>query len=187
MAMPNSAPIWTVEMVHELPEDGQRYEVIDGELLVSPSPTLLHQLAAFALVRRLDAYLRGRGIGLVIFAPLDVTYSPTTNVQPDVLVLPLVNGKVPASVEEAGRLLLVAEVRSPSTARADRGVKRRLYQREGIPEYWIVDADAQSIERWRPGDARPEIITDRIEWRPEGASEPLVIELEAFFGSLSKE
>ena len=85
---------------------------------------------------------------------------------------------------EAGRLLLVVEVRSPSSARIDREVKGRLYQRGQVPEYWIVDVDAESIERWRPGDTRPEIPSERITWQPEGATEALEIALRESFGGL---
>ena len=73
------------------------------------------------------------------------------------------------------------EVLSPSTARADRTVKRRLFQRTGVPEYWIVDLDARVVERWRPGDDRPEVLTDSLHWQPAAAAEPLRIDLPAFF------
>ena len=65
--------------------------------------------------------------------------------------------------------ILIVEVLSPSTARADRTVKRRRFQKIGIPEYWIVDLDARAIERWRPSDARPEFLDERLVWHPEGA------------------
>ena len=80
-----------------------------------------------------------------------------------------------------GRLILAVEILSPVTARADRIVKRRLYQGEGVPEYWIVDVDARLVERWRPGDERPEIVTDRLEWRPDPAHSALEMELAAYF------
>lgn len=70
---------------------------------------------------------------------------------------------------------------SPSTARYDREVKRRLYQREGVPEYWIVDLDARSIERWRPSDEAPEVFRETLVWHPRGAGEPLAIDLLALF------
>ena len=99
--------------------------------------------------------------------------------------LPLVDSRRPRSWVEAGRLLLAVEVLSPSTARTDRQVKRRLYQREGVPEYWIVDIDARIIERWRPADPRPEMLADSLVWQPEGANEPLEISLPEFFGMVA--
>ncbi len=75
----------------------------------------------------------------------------------------------------------MVEVVSPATARYDRTIKRALYQRVGVMEYWIVDLDARLVERWRPEDTRPEIVTDSLTWHPAGTSEPMVLDLEAFF------
>jgi Uma2 family endonuclease len=75
----------------------------------------------------------------------------------------------------------VIEVLSPTTARADRHVKRRLYQRERVPEYWIVDVDARLVERWRPEDQRPEILAEQLAWQPEPSQPPLVIDLAGYF------
>jgi len=76
---------------------------------------------------------------------------------------------------------LKIEVLSPSSTRADRVMKRRYLQRQGVPEYWIVAIDARLIERWRPDDVRPEILTDTIEWQPDASAPALVIELEKLF------
>ena len=184
MAMPQSAQRWTVEMVRALPDDGNRYELIDGELLVSPSPSFPHQSAVMELATRLRAFLAPRKLGVVRTAPLDVFLSPEEFVEPDVLVLPAVRGRAPESVEEAGGLMLVVEVRSDSTAHADSVRKRIRYQRARIPEYWIVDVDARRFERWRPDEDRPEVLADRITWHPEGATDDLVIELPEFFEAL---
>jgi Uma2 family endonuclease len=73
------------------------------------------------------------------------------------------------------------EVASPSTARYDRGLKRRFYQRAGVPEYWIVDLDARIVERWRPGDARPEVLDGVLSWQPGPEAPALTIDLAAFF------
>ena len=78
-------------------------------------------------------------------------------------------------------LLLVIEVLSPSTARADRGRKRVIYQDQGVPEYWIVDLDARLVERWRPEDSRAEVVGGTLEWQPRAEIEPMRIELPAFF------
>lgn len=167
--------------IWDTPDDGNRYEVIDGELFVTPSPALLHQRAAFALGVLLSGYVKTHAVGDVLLAPADVLSAKHVMVQPDVFVVPLIEGRKPVSWEETGRLLLAVEILSPSTARADRHVKRRLYQRERVPEYWIVDVDARLVERWRPEDERPEILAEQLEWKPEPGAPPLVIGLPAYF------
>jgi Uma2 family endonuclease len=180
MVMP-AATTWTAEMVRALPDDGKRYEVIDGELFVTPAPTFHHQRAAFELGTRLQPYVAAHGIGVVVLAPADVLAAEHVMVQPDVFVARLIERRQPASWKDVGTPLLVVEILSPSTARADRQVKRRLYQRERVPEYWIVDVDARLLERWRPEDERPEILAERIEWRPDPRHPPLVIDLAGYF------
>ena len=175
--MPATQTHWTVDMVHALPDDGKRHEIIDGELFVTPSPSYDHQGTVLALAVRLRTYLTANRVGRVFVAPLDVTFGPRTLVQPDVLVLPLHEGRPPRTVEEAGGPLLAIEILSPSSAHTDRVRKRGLYQREGVPEYWIVDPNARVIERWRPEDSRPEILTETLTWNPIGAAEPLTFDL----------
>jgi Uma2 family endonuclease len=181
MGMAATQTHWTVDMVHALPDDGKRYEIIDGALLVTPAPSYDHQDTAFLLARQLHAYLTTHRVGHVFMAPTDVIFDARTLVQPDVLVVPLIDGKRPRTYAEAGKPVLAMEVVSPSSARTDRVRKRELYQREAVPEYWIVDPDARVIERWRPGDTRPEILVDRITWQPEGAGGSMTIELAAFW------
>lgn len=185
MAMPHATADWTVEMVHALPEDGNRYEIIDGELFVNPAPRFLHQYAVGALFVRLAAYAREHRIGIALASPADMIFGPQTLVQPDVFVSLPFEGRVPRDWSEV-RLLLAVEVLSPSSQRADRMVKRRLFQRERVPEYWVMDVDARLVSRWRPDDARPEEIDGRLEWAPEPGLEPLVIELPEFFEGLTK-
>jgi Uma2 family endonuclease len=190
MAMPNPVPartVWTAEMLRDLPDDGKRYEIIDGELFVSPAPRLIHQRAIGELFVHLRAYLRANGVGYAYFAPADVEFSDSNLVEPDLLVIPPVEGQLPRKASELRRLRLAIEVLSLSTARLDRHWKRQLYQRERVPEYWIVDCDARLIERWRPHDERPEILGETITWHPEGASEPLVIDLVALFAEIEGE
>jgi len=187
MAMPEDAAGWTVAMLEALPDDGKRYEIIDGELFVAPSPRTRHQHAVARLVRLFDEYLERAGGAVALVSPSDVRKGERTSVQPDVYV---------ARVGEDGRvarplyirdLLLVIEVLSKRTARTDRQTKRDLYQSEGVGEYWIVDPDAWLIERWRPADERPEVLADRIEWAYGRASAALVIDLPAFFAGLVRE
>jgi Uma2 family endonuclease len=181
MAMPQTTQDWTAERVRALPDDGKRYEVIAGELFVTPAPSFDHQDAIRALLLRLESYLRGLRFGHVAFSPADIEFDPRTLVQPDLFVVPLQDGKRPRSWADVTELLVAVEVLSPSTARADRTVKRGLFQRVGVPEYWIVDVEARLVERWRPGDARPEILTETLVWQATPAAEPLTIDLAALF------
>lgn len=185
MAMPAQPTEWTVEMVRALPYDANRYEVIDGELFVTPSPSWTHQRAVLELALLLAPYLRDSAIGDVYIAPADVMFGPRNMVQPDVFAVPLVNGAVPRAWEEVGRLLLAVEVLSPSTLRTDRNQKRQLYQRKGVPEYWIIDIDAGAVERWRPSDLSPETLTEALEWQPDRFSPPITIDLVAYFARVS--
>lgn len=128
--------------------------------------------------------LPSTGAGHAMIAPADVEFDAERMVEPDVFVVPLFEGRRPHRWEEAGRLLLAVEILSPSTARADRQVKRRLYQQQGVPEYWIVDVDARLIERWRPADERPEILDHEIAWQPDPATPPLVIDIARYFADV---
>jgi Uma2 family endonuclease len=186
MAMPARHTEWTVEMVRALPDDGNRYEVIDGELFVTPAPSFSHQRAVRELTLLVAPYVRDHGVGEVIFAPADaVVYGPRKFVQPDLFVMPLLDGVPVRAWTDVGHLVLTVEVLSPSTARVDRGKKRRLYRDKGVPEYWIVDIDARTIERWRPSDRAPEILSETLEWRPDHAVSPLVIDIVSFFARVS--
>ena len=183
MAYPERmATEWTAAMVAALPDDGKRYEVLDGELVVMSAPSWNHQRLALAFWNVLDRYVRSHRLGHAIAAPADVEFSPRRLLEPDVFVVPRTKDDAPAnSYADVGRLLLAVEVLSPTTARRDRAVKRRIYLEEGVPEYWIVDADAWSVERWRRGEERPEVVLESLEWRPDPTVEPLVIELPALF------
>jgi len=171
-------------MVRALPEDGKRYEVIDGELFVTPAPTFDHQEAVGLLFLRLHPYVRGLGIGHATLSPADIEMSPDTIVQPDLFVVPTAEGKRPRNWADIRELILAVEVLSPGSARADRIVKRRFYQRCRVAEYWIVDMNARLVERWRPDDERPEILASCLSWRPDSATEALEIDLVAYFAEV---
>jgi Uma2 family endonuclease len=181
MHMPQLERYWTVADLEDLPDDGNRYEVIDGELFVTPAPALKHQEAAFQLGRVLADFLERQHVGHAFIAPGDIIFSPKRGVQPDIFVTPLFNGRRPERFADVGHLLLAVEVLSPSTARADRVSKRRLYREEQVDEYWIVDLDARTIERSTPVDARVDVLADTLQWTPNGAAESLTIDLVAYF------
>jgi Uma2 family endonuclease len=175
---------WTAEMVRALPDDRNRYEVIEGDLIVSPGPSWIHQRAVVVLTGMLRGYLRSNRIGLLLSGPADIEFNEVTQVQPDIFVVPRGAGSAPRQWDDVRQLLLVVEVISPSSARNDRLQKRELYLQRGAPEYWIVDVDATLIERWRQGDTRPEIMSDSIEWRPPNAQSPFLLNLAEYFAEV---
>ncbi|MEX0692275.1 MAG: Uma2 family endonuclease [Gemmatimonadales bacterium] len=172
--MPDLARQYTVDEVLAFPEDGNRYELVDGELLVTPSPRQPHQAVLSRLHLAVGPFVRDHAVGQVFFAPADVFWQATEYVQPDLFVVP--TNQVTGDWRDITTLLLAVEVVSPASSRADRLAKRRLYQRMGVPTYWVVDPDARLVEVWQPDDERPEIVTERLTWRPADAPE-LVIEL----------
>jgi len=145
--MDRNAPekIWTYD---DLPDtgDGRRFEILDGALYVSPSPSAWHQEILKRLFRIIDRELEGKGIAKVFFAPLDVILSPTRVVVPDLFVVRMERMSI---LEQRGAIEapdLVVEVLSPSNIHHDRVRKRRFYARNKVREYWIVDPAAEAIE-----------------------------------------
>lgn len=181
MGMSAVARHWTREEVLALPDDGNRYELVDGELLVSPSPRGLHQRGIVEIFRSLDPFIRKNRLGAICLAPADLDLRSGHLVQPDLFVGRMVRGREPIEWDEFGIPILVLEVVSPATARYDRVTKRRLYQRAGVPTYWIVDLDARLVEVWTPGADRPVIADQDLIWQPDGEVPPLRIDLPAYF------
>jgi Uma2 family endonuclease len=181
MAMASPQTRWTAAMVRALPDDGFRHEVIDGEHVVTPAPSWTHQGAVLQLARRLMDYLREHAVAHLVIAPADVELDEHNLVQPDLFVVPLVGGTKPRAWEEVRSLLLAVEVLSPSTTRTDRLAKRRLYQRHGVPEYWIIDVDLRVVERWRAGEEVGVVLTNALTWQAVPTIPPLTIELPAYF------
>jgi Uma2 family endonuclease len=184
MAMPAVHRRWKAKEVRALidanPMQTPRYELVDGELLVTPAPRLVHQEAIAVLFLRLRAYLASEPVGHALASPSDVELEPEFLSQPDIFVMPLDEWRRVHLERIVRSLLLVVEVLSPSSAGHDRVKKRPKYQKN-VPEYWIVDLDARLIQRWRPSDDRPEILTQSLEWRPPGSRDPLAIDLTAYF------
>jgi len=183
MRMPDTTARWTPAQVRALPEDGNRYELIGGELVVTPAPGRPHQAAVTALLVRILPYLQAARTATAYVSPADLGSGDREILQPDIFVLPAGAG---TSTEwpDISALLLAVEVLSPSTARYDRYLKRIRYQRAGVPEYWIVDIDARIVERWRPEDARPEILTGHLTWQPDPERPALEIDLGELFAEV---
>ena len=182
---------WTYEEAYALidaQEDRSiRYEYADGELLVTPAPGGYHQRIILALYDVMAPYVRTNSVGEIRLGPSPMALVPRTIFQPDLYVVPSVDGRRPRADIPVTSSILVVEVLSPGSIRHDRVTKRKHYQRGGVPEYWIVDQDAQVIERWRPADDRAEVLEERIEWHPAGAPVPLAIELPELFRSILDE
>jgi Uma2 family endonuclease len=102
-------------------------------------------------------------------------------VQPDVFVVRLTDGKRPTYPYDLSDLLLAVEVQSPSNPRLDYQVKRALYLASGVVEYWVVNAEARNISRWRGAEDPGEVLSERIEWQPAGMSVPFELDLQRFF------
>lgn len=129
------------------PDDGNRYEILEGNLLVTPSPAPLHQRISKRLQRQLEAYFETGSIGEVFDAPVDVILTFHDVVAPDLVVVADPKQITKRGIE--GAPLLVVEILSPSTRDRDRTVKARRYAEVGIPHYWIADPDVQGIECYR--------------------------------------
>ena len=183
MAMRATHTEWTLEMLDALPDDGNRYELIDGRLFVTPSPSLNHQLVVGALYSRLRAYLRPESVARAIISPSDVRRPDRrrNRVQPDIFAVRLIDQKRPPYPFELSDLLLAVEVESPKNPAYDHQTKRELYLSSGVPEYWIVSPNARTFARWRAGEEFAELLTSRIVWHPSGMTSPLTIELPDLF------
>ena len=191
MAMPaQRAPDrrWTEEdfyAARDAAPPGERWELVDGQVLVTPAPHWVHQRLIGRLFESLAPYVRAHGLGEAFVSPLDVELEPGLVLQPDLLVVPV--GALTRRSDVVDRLLLAVEVVSPSSARHDRVRKRPHYQRHRVSEYWIIDDASQTVERWTPRDERPELIAERLQWDSGGAAEPFVLDLVQFFRDAAPE
>jgi Uma2 family endonuclease len=164
------------------PGDGTRYELVDGELLVSPIARREHQVLLHRLHLRLAVYLEPYRMQDVIFITGgDISWSPRDLVIPDLFIVHPDQAK--RKWLEIDQLLLVGEVLSRSTWRNDVFTKRRLYQQH-VPTYWIFDIDAQTVDVWHPGDEDPQTVKDVLTWRVTADAEELRIPLEGLFRDL---
>lgn len=136
----------TYEDYAALPDDGRRYEILDGELSVTPAPGSAHQIILANLFRVVDAHVRAHDLGVLLFAPLDVILADTTVVEPDLVYIAREREDrlSPRGIEGAPTLLV--EVISPGSTQTDRRRKYDLYARYRVPFYWIVDPAARAIE-----------------------------------------
>ena len=141
---------YTHDDLLQLPDDGKRREIIDGELYVTPSPVNYHQKILFNLTLAFGKFLESHPLGELRFAPLDVILSEHDVLEPDLLFV--LNEHLDILQDWVrGAPDLVIEILSPSTEVRDRGIKLKAYARYGVGEYWIVDPNGQFIEVYRLG------------------------------------
>ena len=177
---------WTAAEVRNLQERAwPRYELIDGELYVTPAPGIWHQRAVLALVRALDPYVLASGVAEILTSPADIELEEESILQPDVFVFPRIGAEVERpSWKEVISLFLAVEVISPSSARTDRVVKRDQYLRMAVDEYWVVDLDGRHIERWFKSRPNVQVNRDTLEWTLPGMKEPQVLDLVKLFADV---
>jgi Uma2 family endonuclease len=137
---------WTYSQYIALPHDGQRYEIVNGVLVMVPAPSWSHQEIALEIASHLRTHVRLTGLGGVFVAPVDVELAPNTVFQPDVVVLLKASREKLHEQHIVGAPDLVVEVASPSTRALDRLSKYDAYARAGVPEYWIANPEAKTVE-----------------------------------------
>ena len=148
----------TWQDVQQLPDDGHRHEAIGGELYVTPAESVRHQRILLRLTLAVHQILEDPGLGIVVHGPVGVEFPDTgEGVQPDIVFVSEARRDRIAEEGIRGAPDLVVEILSPTTADRDRGVKRKLYERQGVDQYWIVDPEAEAVEVWtfadRPSEA----------------------------------
>lgn len=152
MAVPQRIPEGKIRLTYEdyvlLPNDRNRYEILDGELSVTAAPSPKHQAVILNLLQFLDPFIRGHNLGRIYIAPIDLILEPTTVVQPDLLFLSHAHLGFVTDRGIEGPPDLIVEILSPATARADRVTKAQIYARSRVPHYWLVDPDEGSLEAY---------------------------------------
>jgi len=136
----------TFEQFRQLPDDGKLYELVHGEVHLTPSPTTKHQIILARLYASLDVYLLKNPLGRLLFAPLDVRLSADTALQPDLIFVATAHAAIIQEDYIRGTPDLVVEILSPSTTAHDRATKLPLYAEAGVGEMWIIDPQAKTVE-----------------------------------------
>lgn len=173
---------WTYDEYARLPNDGNRYEVIDGEVLMTPSPSPMHQHILATLIIALRGYVERERLGVVL-PDVDLLFAEGQFLRPDLLFVPNAAraGITTRGVERAPAL--VVEILSPSSGSIDRVKKPRRYRDFGVPEYWVVDPEERVVWVWRfaAGATEAERFEGRLAWQAEGARGELVLSTEDLF------
>jgi Uma2 family endonuclease len=146
MHIPEGKIVLTYEDYVLLPNDRNRYEILEGELTVTPAPSTKHQTASGNLFVLLAHYIKERDLGKLFHAPIDLILESTSVLQPDLLFVSKARQHIITERAIEGAPDLVVEILSPTTSRTDRVTKAQIYARHAVPAYWIVDPDQEAIE-----------------------------------------
>ena len=161
------------------PEDGKRHELIDGEHYVTPAPIRKHQAVVGNLHGLIWSYLQQRPIGRVFTAPFDVIFSEFDVVEPDLLYISRERSQeIETSPWVKGAPDLVVEIGSPSTRKRDETIKRRLYERFGVVEYWVVDPEIDAVKVFRRTNDRYARVAELLLENDDVLTTPLLPDLE---------
>jgi Uma2 family endonuclease len=182
MAMPLHVPSFTVDDLESFPNDGNRYELLDGFLIVTPAPGFPHQLIMTRLTVALTNFLNPFGKAVVV-GPGAVELRPKTHLEPDVLVLPAPQGGQ-QEWQDFKSWWLAVEVLSRSSRFYDREVKRDAYLALGVAEVWLVDRHEREILVSRRDGPRDEPAQDRLVWSPPELSQSLTLDFREVFAGL---
>ena len=137
------------------PDDGKRHELIDGEHYVTPSPNIRHQTILGNLYFLIRTWLEQHPVGRAFMAPLDVVFTQFDVVEPDLLFVSKIRAAdILTAKHVTGAPDIVVEIGSPSTRKRDETIKRRLYERTGVSEYWVIDPDLDVVRVYRNRDGR---------------------------------
>jgi Uma2 family endonuclease len=181
--MSSSTTEWTYAEYARLPDDGNRHEVIDGEVCVTPAPGPLHQEIAANLFVELRSYVREHRLGKVLW-DVDLLFVTGQYLRPDMVFVPTasLDGITDRGVESVPGL--VVEVLSPHSRRIDRELKPPRYRAFGVPEYWVVDPASRAIEMHRlQTSTHPEVVTKTLRWQPLSEHPPMTVAVESLFGA----
>ena len=183
MAMPLPLPTYTTDDLRAFPDDGCRYELLNGLLLVTPQPANAHQVVVVRLLADLLSYLGTRGPAVVV-TPGEIEVAPSVHLEPDLLVYPARFGPEDNWPTITGWWLAV-EVSGRASRRYDRDYKREAYLTLGVREVWLVDLAEKCVLVSRDGTPRDVRHVEQLSWHPEQMPEPLVVDCALLFRGLA--
>ena len=180
---------WTYDEYARLPDDGKRYEVIAGDIYMSPSPRPQHQRALSRLNTALDSFSEEHGVGQVYPGPIDLLLADTDYLVPDLAFVLNERTGIVSNRGIEGAPDLVVEIISPSSVLRDRGLKRERYAQFGVPLYWVVDIELRHVEVYRLAEnpnGPAEIVSDRLVWQPVPGGPSLTLSVPHIVGAADR-